>query len=291
MTDSLKGILLITLGTVAWGASGVVSEFLFTHKHFHPMDIIPIRCLFAGILLLIIHFFIKRDNIFKIFLSKDAIFLVVFSILGMLGIQYTFFQIIYYANAATATILQYLMPAVILFYYILKTKKMPKHKDIMSVTLAMIGTYILITKGDFTKLSISPVALFWGILCAIIAAFYTLSPKEMLKKWSASLYIGWAMTIAGILANIFYPFYNDNVTYDLENLLCLLIITVIGTALAFYGYLESTKYLNPTQISVFAALEPLSSIVLSFLFLGTSFSFFEILGASIIIVSITMLSN
>lgn len=64
-----------------------------------------------------------------------------------------------------------------------------------------------------------------------------------------------------------------------------------GTAIAFCAYLESTKYLSPTKISVFASLEPFSSIILSIIFLNISFGLFELIGAIIIILAVTILSK
>ena len=66
---------------------------------------------------------------------------------------------------------------------------------------------------------------------------------------------------------------------------------IFGTAIAFCAYLESTKYLSPTKISVFASLEPFSSIILSIIFLNISFGLFELIGAIIIILAVTILSK
>jgi drug/metabolite transporter (DMT)-like permease len=49
-----------------------------------------------------------EQNVWKIWGNKnDSFSLIFFSILGMLGVQYTYFAAIKYGNAATATILQY----------------------------------------------------------------------------------------------------------------------------------------------------------------------------------------
>ena len=66
---------------------------------------------------------------------------------------------------------------------------------------------------------------------------------------------------------------------------------IFGTAIAFCAYLESTKYLSPTKISVFASLEPFSSIILSIIFLNITFGLFELIGAIIIILAVTILSK
>ena len=59
----------------------------------------------------------------------------------MLGVQYTYFGTIIHSNAATATILQYLMPIVIVFYLLFTTHRLPSFKELFSIFLAMVGTF------------------------------------------------------------------------------------------------------------------------------------------------------
>lgn len=291
MNPNLKGILLISTGTILWGACGVLSQYLFNTHGFQPIWLVTIRLLFAGTLLLGVDYLLYRENIFKIFFTKDWKPLVIFAIFGMLAIQYTFFMTIYTSNAATATILQYLMPIVILSYVSLSLKRLPSKIEFLSVILAMIGTFILVTKGELTHLNLSLQALFWGLASAGFAAFYTLQPRKIILRWRATLIIGWGMLIGGAILAYFEPLTTFHGIMDTKAIICLIILIIFGTAMSFYTYLESTKYLNPTQLSVFSALEPLSSIIISMLLLGSFFGMSEIIGILIIIISIVMLSK
>ena len=126
---------------------------------------------------------------------------------------------------------------------------------------------------------------------ACFAAFYTLQPRTIIKKWRSTLIIGWGMLIGGILMSFYQKPWEFNGIWDLDTALTLSAIIIFGTAIAFCAYLESTKYLSPTKISVFASLEPFSSIILSIIFLNISFGLFELIGAIIIILAVTILSK
>lgn len=291
MPSHTKGLLLIITGTVLWGASGVLSQHLFTDKAVSPEWLVTARLIFSGLILLCIDAYSHKGNLFSIWHTADRIPLIIFAILGMVGVQYTYFATIIHSNAATATILQYLMPVVIVFYLIITTHRLPRFLELFSIFLAMIGTFLLVTKGQFNTLALSPEALFWGLISACFAAFYTLQPRQIIKKWRSTLVVGWGMFIGGIVMSFIQPVWDFNGTADLNSFLCIISVVVFGTALAFYAYLESTKYLMPTEISVFASLEPFSSIILSIIFLQISFGFFEIIGALIIIIAVTILSK
>ena len=287
-----RGFFLIVLGTVLWGGSGVISQYLFVDKLFTAEWLVSIRLVSSGIILLIVDAFLHHGDIFSIWKTHDKYALVIFGIFGMIGAQYTYFVTIVYSNAATATILQYLMPVFFVVYLLITTHRLPRIIELFSIALAMFGVFLLVTKGNLNTLVISPAALTWGLICAMFGAFYTLQPREIIRKWRSTLIIGWGMLIGGVAMSFYQPFWQSgDAILDTHSLLALLFIIFIGTALAFCAYLESTKYLTPTQIGVFASLEPFSSIILSIIFLHVSFGFAELLGAITIIVAMTILTR
>ena len=166
-----KGILLIVTGTVLWGTSGVISQHLFTDKMFTAEWFVTARLISSGIILLIIDALLHKGDIFSIWLTQDRWALIIFGIFGMLGVQYTYFGTIVHSNAATATILQYLMPIFIVFYLLATTHRIPRKLELFSIFLAMLGTFLLVTKGQFDTLAISPAALIWGLTSAAFSAF------------------------------------------------------------------------------------------------------------------------
>ena len=198
-----KGIFLVIIGTMLWGISGTVAQFLFQNKGFSPEWLVVIRLLSSGTILLL-YGYISSDNDIKIIWKSknNRISLFLFSILGMLGVQYTYFAAISHGNAATATILQYLSPVIITCYLIVKNKKLPTLKQMFAIILAMVGTFFIITRGNIHSLSLSKLALFWGISSAICSAIYTLQPISLLKQFSSTAVVGWGMLIGGLFFSL-----------------------------------------------------------------------------------------
>ena len=42
--------------------------------------------------------------------------------------------------------------------------------------LALVGTYLVATAGDFGALRLPPQGLFWGLCCAVAATFLSIQP-------------------------------------------------------------------------------------------------------------------
>lgn len=287
-----KGIFLVLFGATLWGASGVVAQYLFHTKLFTPEWLVVVRLLSSGLLLLAYDFIKNRDSIFYIWKIKhDRNQLLSFSVFGMLGVQYTYFAAISYGNAATATILQYLMPVIIVCYFAVRYKKRPNGLELISIFLAMLGTCLLVTKGDFSTLAISPLALFWGIASAFGAAFYTVQPKYLLSHWRSPLVIGWGMFVGGIVMSPVNPPWKFTGIWDMNALLGILFIIFFGTIIAFYAYLESIKYILPTETGTLASVEPLAAVILSIYCLNTPFGLIDLIGGLSIMATVFILAR
>jgi len=284
--------MLVITGAMLWGISGTVAQYLFQKKEFSPEWLVVIRLLVSGITLLLYSSIKGRQDIWEIWKSKyNSFSLIFFSIIGMLGVQYTYFAAIKYGNAATATILQYLSPVIITCYLAIRTKKIPDLQETIAIVLAVSGTFLIITKGNIYSISISKLALFWGISSAFAAAFYTLQPRSLLAKWGSTLVVGWGMLIGGIAFSFIHQPWNFAGQWSINSIFAVIFVVLFGTLIAFTCYLESLKYINPTETSVLSSVEPLSAAFLSVLWLHEQLGITQWLGTACIIVTIIILSR
>ena len=230
----IKGIILVIIGSMLWGISGTVAQFLIQEKGFSTEWLVVIRLLVAGLLLLLYTYIKGGQSIWKIWESNHScLSLVLFSIIGMLGVQYTYFAAIKHGNAATATILQYLSPVLIACYLIIRNKKIPCLQEFIAITLAMFGTFLIITKGSIHTISISKLALFWGISSACAAAFYTLQPRHLLGKYGSSVVVGWGMLIGGIAFSFIHQPWNFTGKWSITSIFAVIFVVLFGTLIAF----------------------------------------------------------
>jgi drug/metabolite transporter (DMT)-like permease len=288
----IKGIILVIIGAMLWGVSGTVAQFLFQEKGFNAEWLVVIRLLVSGTILLLYAYTKGNKNIWKIWESKkNCQSLIIFSILGMLGVQYAYFAAIKYGNAPTATILQFLSSVIIACYLIIFNKKIPNAQEIIAIVLAMMGTFFIITKGNVHTLSISKLAVFWGLSSAFAAAFYTLQPRYLLAKYGSIIVVGWGMLIGGVAFSFIHQPWNFTGKWSISSIFAVIFVVLFGTLIAFVCYLESLKYIKPTETSVLSSVEPLSAAFLSIYWLHVPFGIPEWAGTVCIIVTIIILAR
>lgn len=291
-----KGFLLALIASSLWGVSGTVLQFVSKNKALPAEWFIGVRTLTAGIIILLVALISmpkgKKSQIFAIFTNKkDILLLVLFSLFGLIGNMYSFFLSIQHGNAASATILQYLSPLFIVLGGIFFFRQKPTRVDIISFVLALLGILLLITKGNFSHLSIPTDSLIWGIISGITAALYIVIPKQLISKYSPLVVTGWGFMLSGILFNIYHPFWINPPKLDLSGALGVGTVILIGTVAAFLIMVMSLQYTTSTIVSITDAVQPFITFILSIFFLGASFSIPELIGSAIVIFSIYILNR
>ncbi|WP_044747739.1 EamA family transporter [Bacillus alveayuensis] len=291
MPNRVKGFIMVITGSALWGLSGTAAQILFQEKHITAEWLVMVRMIISGIGLLIVSALkgFKPQSIWAD--KKQRIHLLTFGIIGMLGVQYTYFASIATGNAATATLLQYLAPVYIVLYTILKEKTKPSKEVWLAVLLALIGTFLLITNGSIEGLQVSFVSIIWGVLSGIALAFYTLSSAQLLKKWHSMVVVGWGMLIGGTsMTLITFPATVSNIVWGIDTWLLILFVVFFGTLLAFWLFVESIRHLSPTESSLLSSVEPLSAVIASIVFLNVTFGLFQAIGGLCIILTVFVLS-
>lgn len=141
----LKGVALACSAGALWALSGIMCQFLF-EKFVSPEWLVSVRLLAAGLLLTSISFFQptsrKQQKVLsKKFSARDLVSLLLFSLIGMLGVQYTYFKAIQYSGAAIATILQFTGPIFIFVYLVLHKEKKLKLIEVALLLVTFIGVF------------------------------------------------------------------------------------------------------------------------------------------------------
>lgn len=287
----VKGILLALLAGILWGITGPLGQFLFDEKTITPEWLVTCRLIVSGTVILLGMFVKRRWEIFTIWKDKkDAVHMVIYSVAGMMAVQYSFFVAVEASNGGTATVLQYTNPVMIILYLALFQKVRPKSKEVAAVLLALAGIFLLSTNGNLHTLVITPKGLFMGLLCAVFTCFYSMLPRRLMEKYDEVMVCGWSMFIGGIVLAIWKNPWEVGAGADYQVWGLFGMLVLFGTVIPFIASLKAIMLAGPMYANVLASIEPVVASFLTFLFLGTTFGGFEILGFGCIILTIVMLS-
>ncbi|WP_269773465.1 DMT family transporter [Bacillus safensis] len=288
-----KGIILVLIGATCWGVGGTISQKLFQQYGIDVNWLVTVRLLISGGLLLFVHVMTKeKTHLFGVWQKKrTAMQVLLFGLMGMLAVQYTYMASIQHGNAAVATLLQYTAPVMIIMYLVIRRQSTFTRRDLVTVVLALAGMFFLLTNGSISTLTVPFVAVIWGILSAVALSFYTLYPISLLKQFDSLVVVGWAMLIGGGALSLIHPPWKVNLTHlPFEAYVYLLFVVIFGTMIAFWFYIESLQYLSPKESSLIGSVEPLAAVVTTVFWLKEPFGLFQWIGTACIVYMILFLA-
>ncbi|PSL25079.1 threonine/homoserine efflux transporter RhtA [Planomicrobium soli] len=290
--NRLKGISMVLGGAMLWGATGPLIEWTLAFFELSVPFLLTLRMTIAGILLLIF-LKLKKVHLTKIFRDKVWVRqLIIFSVLGMLGCQYAFVTAIHVSNAVVATLLQFLAPVYLILFVSIGQRRWPPAYQIIGLAGTLAGLFLLLTNGQPDKLTISGIALVWGLLLGLAFAFYTIYPARLMQEWGVLLVVAWSMLIGGIFIGLVNPIFLSAEWPKIMNihaLVSILGIIVIGT-IAFVLFLSSMRFITAVETSILSAFEPLTAMVLSVIWFNDLLAPTQLFGAFAMLLFVTWLS-
>ena len=288
----LRGMLLASLASSLWAISGISGEILFKKFNFSSDWLVSTRTLISGILLFLIVIFIEKKSVLKPLKNKrDCVGIILFGIAGMYLVQYTYFKTIELSNVSFATILQFTAPFFIFIYESIKNRKLPSVLTITLLFMTILGVVFIATKGNFSNLSVSLEALLFGLVSAIMIAFYSTYPKKLLKKYGSITVVGWGMIIGSVISNIIHPIWKIQGDINAKSIIQVITVVILGTSIAYLIYIASLNYISSSLAGILTAFEPVLAAVLSVVIFGLKFSIIELIGFVLVFVSIFILEK
>ena len=289
-----RGLALILVGFagIFWASSGVAVQDFFMYSEKTPMELTNIRMCVAGAILLIISTRRKSFWLSVRILNKNPRFwldVVIYGIIGVVLMQYTYFKGISIGGAAAATVICYACPAMVVIWESFYHKKIPKRGEIIAVVLAMSGVFLLVTGGNPTKLLVPLSCVLWSLASGATFAFSAIYPKHLFaKKIDAFFLTGAGMFIGGLFTFLLIENWNWSAFFKAKVVFDVSWIIIFGTVAAFLIFNAGLRYLTPEEASITATTEPAASVIISWLIFGTAFGLIESFGIILVLLAIIM---
>lgn len=287
---SLFAVLLAILASIFWGAMGVCVQYLFETSDITPLNLVSMRLLLAGILLVALNLVFVRKKMLSVFYAPKAVLGIALSGFEVLFSHLTFFFAIYYSNAGTGAIFLALVPLLAGIYLYLRGKKGFTSIEVLCCVISFLGVVFIVSKGDLTSFDFNWNTVFWGLVSAVFAVIYSIQPKPLIEKYGVEPVVSWGIFVAGIASFIALRPIDAMLSLTPNSWLALGFIVVFGTAAAFWMYLYSLKYLSPVVVGLIVCVEPLSAFLFGVMFMDLHLGLLETLGVIMVLSNVVILS-
>lgn len=288
--NGLALFLCMTAG-ICWAGSGVAAQHFFQHSPLSAMDLTVFRMLATCAIMTIVTCIKGQwQRNWKTMKAKPVLWaqFLFYGVVALMAMHYSYFEAIRLGNAAVVTVIQYTCPAIVICWIALSRRKWPEKGAVLAVVLAVGGTFLLVTGGRLDALSVPVDCLAWAVFSAFTYAAASVFPKHLSGSIDNSFLLAWGMLFGAIPSWLLVPDLNFLDFFHADLLIDLFVIVILGTAVAFICYNAGLSKLSADQASITTTIEPVASVVMSYLLFGTVFNLVQGGGIAMIVAAIAM---
>jgi drug/metabolite transporter (DMT)-like permease len=282
------GLLLIVASTVLWGTSATVARWAMK-QDIPPIVVVELR-LMISVVLLAIAFALFRRDLFRI-TRADVLPLVVLGLFGIAAIQGTYYSNVGLVGVGLAILLQYLAPALVVAYEAISTRTKPSPMRIVALTLATLGTGLLVLADGAAVARANPVGVALGLASAGFFAFYIIYAKRVVARLPHWTVLFYGFLVAGLFWMIFVPPSRiASAGYGPAEWGLFLGIALGSALLPFACFYAGLARLDASRVGIVALLEPIIAIGSSAWWLGEGLTVSQALGALLILTGVGLVA-
>ena len=283
-------LILVGASGICWASSGVAAQDFFNHSPKNPFELTNLRMCGASLLMLAMLFFSGKLNLPLARMNRKPklwLYLLIYGIIGIVMVQFTYFQAISEGGAAATTVILSATPAMVVIWESFWNKKLPSKIEIAAVIFAIVGVFLLVTGGDPTKILVPLSCVFWSLTSGASFAFSMIFGKVLFaEKINPAFMTTFGMLIGGILTFFMIDDFDLTPFFESEVIFNVAWIVILGTAIAFFIFNAGLKYLTPEESALTELTEPVAAVVISYFIFGAAFDLVEYCGMILVLMAI-----
>jgi len=283
MSKNIIITLVLVLVSFVWAGSFIVVQI--TTEEMDPIDLGFLRFLVATPLMILLVILRKKPLMLP---KKEFPWLIILGLTGVTLLYLFQFLGIHFTNAPVASVL---INTNVIFIAILSSLFLHEslaRKRIAGIILSFIGVFVIMF-SDISQQALTFDNLFFiGSILMLLSAFcwalYSLVGKRLLRTYDEFVITTYAFGFGTVIYIPFVVLHLGPVLQQtsLTGWLAVLYLALTCTLFGYLGWYYALKHIDASKAAVFLNLIPLFTILMSF-FLGTTLTWFFLLGAVLII--------
>lgn len=276
--------------TMIWGGTFVAGRYVA--DHINPLLAASLRFILASLALLLFMAFSRTRLACPN--PRQLAQLVLLGFFGIFFYNLCFFYGLQYINASRASLIVALNPAVIGLASWLLFKEHLGRPRLIGIALCLAGAAAVIVSRNPQLLQGAANAWIGDLLilgCVAGWGVYSLFSRGLNQSLGPLQTVTWSVLLGTLMLTL-TTLVTGSFTVEalgglhLPQLLSLLYLGVLGSALAYIGYYDGIRRIGATRSGVFIALNPLTAVICGALLLGEQLTLPMLLGGAVILLGI-----
>lgn len=286
----LLAVCSILIAGTLWGTIGIFVRTL-SGMEFGSMELVALRSFVTLIAMGIYLLLFKRDRFRVRF--KDLWCFAGTGILSILFFNFCYFTTINLTSLATASILLYTAPVIVMLLSLLLFREKLTVSKCISALLAFLGCALVAGVNPQTGLSVTPEGFLTGLGAGLGYALYSIFGRYALNRGYDTMTITFytfAFSSAGSLFLIDTPVLAEKVIRRPESIPWILALGLITCVAAYLLYTYGLTKIESSKASIMASIEPVVATLVGILIFHETPTFWSAVGICLVLLSLVLLN-
>ena len=288
------GVGMYLLAAFLFAFNGVIAKDAL-NTGFDPMHLTQLRNAGAMVVLVAYIGLVHRER-FRV-RRRELPFLVTYGVVAFTLVQYLYFLTISRLNVGIGTLLAFLAPVMVALWLRFARKKVVSNRIWLAIALTIVG--LMLVAQVWSGVTLDPVGVVAGLLCAIALAVYWLLGERGQEHRDAVSLTMWGFIFASVAWFVVSPWWTfpfGALTVTAEPLVdggpglpvwALMVWGVLmGTIAPFLLVLGSLRRIGAQRAGIVGTTEPLWAAVIGFVLLGETFTAAQSVGGLVVLVGV-----
>ncbi len=281
------GYALVAAAAASWGAQSVVAKLLLTGG-LDAAAIISTRCALST-LIMVAALTAVNPRLLHVG-RRDLGRLVVLGVVGMAFSNYTYYFALQRIPVATAALLIYTAPLLVLAASVLVFGQPLDRSDVLAAVLTLVGATLVVRVYRPAALQLNLAGVVASVLNAVAWAFYSLWGKTISPRVSPWTMVTYSLGSGAAFWLLLAPPWRLLLAAHPPLVWAgIAVVVLFGTLVPFALFLAGLARISAAHASVTASLEPVVAAAVAFAALGESLDWPQLAGGGLILAGIGFL--
>lgn len=304
-SSRIRGYALALMAAACWATGGLTAKWLFTAPSaataswpvpplgivVEPTALSGGRALAASVILGVVLALVRPGDLR---IAPSSIWgLAFFGVVGLAMVHYTYFKTLSLTDVATAILLEYLAPVLVLIVGVAFLGHRFSWQLPAGVALSVMGCALVVGAIGPSGLRIPAAGLGWGLASAAFFAAYSLMGSVIAKRFASP----WTPLFYGLVAAALFwmlvlgPEKVLRLFTTPATAAAVVAMAIVSTIVPFGGFLVALRHIPPTNATVTSTVEPVIAGVLAFFLFGESMTAWQLLGGALVVAAIVLVQS
>lgn len=290
----LTGTLMVVGAVTLWGVNGTVSRVVMD-AGVQPARLAEIRITASAVLLIL--WLLWRDRGALRLQRREVLPYVAFGAIGLVCVQWTYFEAIDRVPIGIALIIEYSAPLLVALWVRFVWKRQLPLVAWLAIPVALAGLALVLGIGGGQLAGLSTVGLLWSVAAGVAYAYYVLHAESLTRRRSAPAVLGIGLAFGAVVLSVVMPWWTfpwaalaetaSSAPLDAPAWLYCAYVVVLGTVVPFALMLAGVHRIGADGASVTAMLEPILAGAVAWVALDQVLSTEQVIGGAIVLAAVT----